>query len=81
MVVVCTALAALFRAVSMVVFNVSFMRLFFTEAYIIWYLPPITVFNLTEPLYVIPLGYFIATRVGSYLKVERQKSETAQPLV
>lgn len=70
-VLIYTALAALFRAVNLAAFDIVFLRFppySLPEPVILAILPPITVFNLTEPLYVIPIGYFIAKRVGSYLK-------------
>ena len=39
------------------------------ESIIMAITPSIALFNATEPLYVIPLGYFIARTVGKNLKV------------
>jgi hypothetical protein len=72
----------LFRAVNLAAFDIVFLRFppySLPEPVIIVILAPITVFNLTEPLYVIPIGYFIAKRVGSYLKIRIASETTARP--
>jgi hypothetical protein len=35
-------------------------------------IPPIVSFDATEPLYVIPLGYFTARTVGRNLRVDNK---------
>jgi riboflavin transporter FmnP len=40
-----------------------------SEAAIIAILPPVSLFNVTEPLYVIPIGYLIAKTINKNLKI------------
>ena len=40
------------------------------EAYIIGLMPFSVLYNVTVPLYVVPIAYVVATRVGMYLKIE-----------
>jgi hypothetical protein len=42
------------------------------EPVIIAIIPLIALFNATEPLYVIPLGYFMAKTVSKHLKVDNK---------
>jgi hypothetical protein len=44
----------------------------FSDAVIIAYLPAMVVFNVTLPLYTIPMGYFAAKTVSKNLKVGNQ---------
>jgi riboflavin transporter FmnP len=73
-VVLYTALAVLFRSVNMAIWDYAMLRyplplgLGLSENVIRAILLPVTVFNATEPLYPIPIGYFIAKRVESVLK-------------
>jgi hypothetical protein len=69
-----TAFAIIFRNVIMVIFDYSLLRYAILGPslpvpVIIATIPPIALFNLTEPLYVIPLGYFIYKTVTKNLKV------------
>jgi riboflavin transporter FmnP len=73
-VVFCTAGAIIFRTLVMAIQNYAMLRypiigLNLSEAVIIAIIPPIALFNATEPLYVIPLGYFIARITNKNLKV------------
>jgi hypothetical protein len=40
------------------------------EAYIIGLMPFSVLYNVTVPLYVVPIAFVVATRVGMYLKIE-----------
>jgi riboflavin transporter FmnP len=40
------------------------------EAFITGLIPAFILYNVTVPLYTIPLAYFIATKVGNHLKIE-----------
>jgi hypothetical protein len=40
------------------------------EAYIIALVPSFVLYNVTLPLYTVPIAYFVATKVGRYLKIE-----------
>jgi hypothetical protein len=40
------------------------------EAYIIGLMPFCVLYNVTVPLYVVPIAYFVATGVSRYLKIE-----------
>jgi len=72
-----TALACLFRSLNLALWDYAFLRypiplgMGLSESVILVILPPITLFNLTEPLYVVPLGYLIADRVGFHLKLPK----------
>jgi len=69
-----TALGIVFRTIVMAAFNYALLRypvigMNLPEPVIIAITPPIALFNITEPLYVIPLGYFIAKIIGKNLKM------------
>jgi riboflavin transporter FmnP len=69
-----TALGIVFRTLVMVAFNYALLRypvigMNVPEAIIIATTPPIALFNITEPLYVIPLGYFTSRIISKNLKV------------
>jgi riboflavin transporter FmnP len=82
-IVLYTALAILFRSVNLAVWDYAMLRyplplgLGLSEPVIRAILLPITIFNATEPLYPIPIGYFVARKVGSALKLTK-KSETGR---
>jgi riboflavin transporter FmnP len=42
----------------------------FTEAYVISLIPAIVLFNITVPLYTVPIGYLIARKLGKSLKLD-----------
>jgi riboflavin transporter FmnP len=69
-----TALAVVFRSANLAVFDYIVLRYPFPlglelpESVIRAILLPVTIFNATEPLYPIPIGYFIAKRISSVLK-------------
>jgi hypothetical protein len=42
----------------------------FPEAYIVALVPGFVLFNVTAPLYTVPIAYIIATKVSRYLKIE-----------
>jgi riboflavin transporter FmnP len=72
-----TALGIVFRILIMVIFDYTLLRypiigLNLPESIIIAIIPPIALFNATEPLYTIPLGYFIAKTVGKNLKTSNK---------
>lgn len=69
-----TALGIVFRTLIMAIFDYILLRypvvgFSLPESVIIAIMPPIALFNMTEPLYVIPLGYLISKMVGKNLKV------------
>jgi hypothetical protein len=69
-----TALGIVFRVLIMAIFDYTLLRypiigLSLSESVIIAIIPPIALFNATEPLYVVPLGYFIARTINKNLKV------------
>ncbi len=41
----------------------------FSEAYVLGLIPSIVIFNLTVPLYTIPIAYLIARKVGTGLQI------------
>lgn len=49
-----------------------FPNITFSEAYIMALMPGIVIFNVTLPLYTIPIGYFAAKTVSKNLKVGNQ---------
>jgi len=73
-VVLYTALAIVFRSVNLAVWDYAMLRyplplgLGLSEATIRAILLPITIFDATEPLYPIPIGYLIAKKVRPVLK-------------
>jgi len=73
-----TALAILFRSLNLAVWDYAMLRyplplgLGLSEQAIIAILLPITIFNATEPLYPVPLGYLIAKRVRPLIE-QKQK--------
>lgn len=69
-----TAFAIVFRILIMAIFDFSLLRYAILgpslpETVIIAIIPPIALFNATEPLYVIPISYFLARRIGANLKI------------
>ena len=61
----------------MAIFDYTLLRypvigLSLPEPVILAIIPPIMVFNLTEPLYVIPLGYLIAKVLRKNLGIGKQ---------
>jgi len=54
----------------------------FTEAYVLALIPGIILFNILVPLYTVPIGYFIAhklgrdLKIGQYLNLSKQYSST-----
>jgi hypothetical protein len=73
----CTAGAIIFRTLVMAIQNYAILRypiigLNLPEPVIIAIIPLIALFNATEPLYVIPLGYFMAKTVSKHLKVDNK---------
>ena len=69
-----TALGIVFRTLVMAVFNYALLRypvmgVSLPEPAIIAATPLIALFNATQPLYVIPLGYFIAKTIGKNLEI------------
>jgi riboflavin transporter FmnP len=69
-----------FRTIFMTVFNYAMLRypipfgLHLSQAYILAIMPPIALFNVTEPLYVVPLGFFIAEAASRGLKVNNEET-------
>jgi riboflavin transporter FmnP len=73
----CTAGAIIFRTVIMAIQNYAILRypvvgLELPESVIIAIIPPIALFNATQPLYVVPLGYFIAKTINKHLKLDNK---------
>jgi riboflavin transporter FmnP len=69
-----TGLGIVFRTLVIAVFNYAFLRfpvigMNVPEPAIIATTPLIALFNITEPLYVIPLGYLISRIISKNLKV------------
>jgi hypothetical protein len=76
-VIVYTAFAVIFRIGVMAVFDYTLLRypvigLSLPEPVIIAIIPPIMVFNLTEPLYAVPLGYLIAKALRKNLGIGKK---------
>jgi riboflavin transporter FmnP len=73
-VVFCTAGGIIFRTLIMAIQNYAILRypiigMNLPESIIIAIIPPIALFNATEPLYVVPLGYLIAKTINKNLKI------------
>ncbi len=68
-----TALGIVFRTLVVAVFNYALLRSpvmgALSESAIIATTPLIALFNITQPLYVIPLGYLISNIIGKSLKI------------
>lgn len=66
--------AIILRTVVMAIQNYAMLRLpiiglELPESYILAIIPPIALFNATQPLVVVPLGYFLARAINSRLKI------------
>ncbi len=70
-----TVVAIIVRTVIMAVQNYALLRypypigLDLSEAAIVAMIPPIAIFNATQPLVVVPLGYFLAKLISSRLRI------------
>jgi riboflavin transporter FmnP len=79
-IVLYTGLAILFRSVNLAVWDYAMLRyplplgLGLSEDVIKAILLPITIFNATEPLYPIPIGYLIAKKVQPVLKSKQENA-------
>jgi hypothetical protein len=49
-----------------------------SQTYIISIMPIIALFNVTEPLYVIPISYFLARAISSNLKLGNRLESTVK---
>jgi riboflavin transporter FmnP len=70
----CTAGAIILRTLFMAIQNYTLLRypvigMNLPESTILMIIPPIALFNATQPLFVVPLGYFLARTIGSNLKI------------
>ncbi len=67
--------AIIFRTLIMAVQNYALFRYPYPigydlpEAAIVAMIPPIAIFNATQPLVIVPLGYFLAKAISSRLKI------------
>jgi riboflavin transporter FmnP len=72
-----TAGAIIFRTLIMAIQNYTILRypiigMNLPESVIITIIPLIALFNITEPLYVIPFGYFMARTINKHLKISNK---------
>lgn len=70
----CTAGGIIFRTVVMAIQNYALLRypvigMSLPESVIIAIMPPVALFNATQPLYVVPISYFIAKTINKHLKI------------
>jgi len=70
----CTAGGIIFRTVVMAIQNYAILRypvigMSLTESVILAIIPPVALFNATQPLYVVPISYFVAKTINKHLKV------------
>lgn len=72
-VIAITAGAIIFRTLVMAVQNYYMLQLMYpsmTQSFLVSVaIPLVALFNATEPLYVIPVSYFVAKGIGSSLKI------------
>ena len=73
----CTAGGIVLRVLVMAIQNYTLLRypiigMNLPESVIIAIIPPIALFNATQPLFVVPLGYFLAKKIELSLKVGNQ---------
>jgi len=72
-VIAITAGAIIFRTWVMAVQNYYMLQLVYTsmtQSFLVSVvIPLVALFNITEPLYVIPVSYFVAKAIGSNLKI------------
>ncbi len=74
--IACTIVGIVFRTLVMAAFNYVMLRnpipfgLNMPESLIIATMPPIAVFNITEPLYVVPIAYLLAKIVNKNLRID-----------
>ncbi len=58
----------------------SLIGLDFSQSVILGvYIPLVALFNATEPLYVIPISYFLARAISSNLRIGNRLESTVKP--